>query len=362
MFLFEGCLGTVLVTGDCRADQKLLSNPIFTDVHHIDRIYLDNTFLCPSYDFPARDKVLGDIVEFVNHTGDSKILIGMKKFGKEEALVAIAKALNERICVSPEKLKLYQHLGLPDVFTTNPDQSRIVVVNQFSLKKHLDESNMGQKTVGIILTALFYNWSGGPYSKTNDIKVFEYSDHSSYNELFNFVKFLRPVRVEPIVREVSPMMKERPDYLDNILDMSAFTHCLSTAELYVSEPERLIHDGYKQMQGLPPLSNRPRLMTKVRKTIPPLKFASSSESSLKPRSSQETLQTLSKKQCTSEINIENKLPRKRRYKSSNESVIKAVSRMRWISKQDFSSFSRNKILEILNCEMDLLEHMLKLKS
>ena len=45
----------------------------------------------------------------------------------------------------------------------------------------IEEKRRERPTIGIILTALFYNWPGGPYSSSDlyGIHVFEYSDHSS---------------------------------------------------------------------------------------------------------------------------------------------------------------------------------------
>jgi hypothetical protein len=42
--------------------------------------------------------------------------------------VKIANALKEKICVSADRLPLFEAMELPDVFTTDPEQSRIFVV------------------------------------------------------------------------------------------------------------------------------------------------------------------------------------------------------------------------------------------
>jgi hypothetical protein len=45
----------------------------------------------------------------------------------------------------------------------------------------MEARNKERPSIGIILTALFYNWDNGPYSSSHEygLHVFEYSDHSS---------------------------------------------------------------------------------------------------------------------------------------------------------------------------------------
>jgi hypothetical protein len=45
----------------------------------------------------------------------------------------------------------------------------------------MEEKNVEKSTIGILLSALFHNWEGGPYSSSHNygLHVFEYSDHSS---------------------------------------------------------------------------------------------------------------------------------------------------------------------------------------
>ena len=48
-------------------------------------------------------------------------------------------------------------------------------------RRFMEAKNEERPTVAVMLTALFHNWEGGPYSSSHHygLHVFEYSDHSS---------------------------------------------------------------------------------------------------------------------------------------------------------------------------------------
>ena len=59
-----------------------------------------------------------------NHP-DHYIKLGIRKIGKEILLENIAKEIKEKILVSQERYEMLKDLQRPDVYTTDPDQSRI---------------------------------------------------------------------------------------------------------------------------------------------------------------------------------------------------------------------------------------------
>ena len=56
-----------------------------------------------------------------------QIYIGIRKIGKEKVLVDLAKRIQERILVSEDKYQMLSLMEYPDVFTTDPNESRFVL-------------------------------------------------------------------------------------------------------------------------------------------------------------------------------------------------------------------------------------------
>ena len=95
-------------------------------------------------------------------------------------------------------------------------------------KKFLLSENQKRPTIGLWLTALFYNWEdNSPYENCEvwDLNIFEYSDHSSYQEIIDFVKVLKPKKVIPIVgpsKSDNSWLKRRKNFEQQRSDMSSF--------------------------------------------------------------------------------------------------------------------------------------------
>ena len=84
----------------------------------------------------------------------------------------------------------------------------------------MERENKTKLTLGIMLTALYYGWDAptkAPYSesKNYNLHVLEYSDHSSFSEINEFVRAVKPKIVKPIVSSVvgSGMMREWANFL-----------------------------------------------------------------------------------------------------------------------------------------------------
>lgn len=96
--------------------------------------------------------------------------------------------------VSFERLDTLKALELPDVFTTDPGAGRIRVVDQSDIcSASLYQWNKEQPTLAILPT------SRPLVSFHHDVHVVPYSDHSSYQELEDFITALKPTTVVPIV-------------------------------------------------------------------------------------------------------------------------------------------------------------------
>ncbi|CAL4154133.1 unnamed protein product, partial [Meganyctiphanes norvegica] len=209
MFLFQGYFGNILYCGDMRWYEDLLENPILRSVveaKELDIVYIDNTFCADYCVFPSREGATKQIFDIIDSYPDHVIKIGVRSLGREDLLVAVGKHYQERVLVSPDKYKMLQMLGYPDVFTTEKSESRIHTIDlrQINNRNH-SNWNCEFPTISIVITALFVGWPNGPYSSQAERGVFvvPYSDHSSYAELEEMVRVLAPRRLIPIVTQWS---------------------------------------------------------------------------------------------------------------------------------------------------------------
>ncbi|XP_034246942.1 pneumococcal serine-rich repeat protein-like isoform X2 [Thrips palmi] len=197
MFLFQGKFGNILYTGDFRYTHKILENPVLSPIirnKELSVLYLDNTYAAPTCKFPSREKALQQVLKIIDENPDANILIGMRQLGKEEVLRAIALHINEKVCVSNQRFQILSKLEYEDVFTTDTTQSRIHAVELHTItQRHCQEST---KTVSIKLTSMYE--CGNVEKQRGNIYVVPYSDHSSHDELKEFVDHLRPLKLYPI--------------------------------------------------------------------------------------------------------------------------------------------------------------------
>ncbi|KAI2661691.1 5' exonuclease Apollo [Labeo rohita] len=177
MFLFEGYFGTRLYTGDFRYTPSMLREQCLRNTTTIDVLYLDNTNCDPTRAVPSR----------------------LYSLGKESLLVELAMEFKTWVEVDKERLETLRVLELPDVFTTDSGAGRIRVVAQSMINaSNLQAWNKVQPTIAILPT------SRPMVSSHPNVYVVPYSDHSSYQELEDFVSALRPISLVPIVGNCLP--------------------------------------------------------------------------------------------------------------------------------------------------------------
>ncbi|KGL96107.1 5' exonuclease Apollo, partial [Charadrius vociferus] len=123
------------------------------------------------------------------------LLAGVYSLGKETLLVDLAVEISTWVVVSPWRLEQMRLLELPDVFTTEEGAGWIRAVDVAEIRwDTLVSWNMLHPTIAILPT-------GRPVKVTHpNIHPIPYSDHSSFSELCEFVKWLKPCSVIPIVR------------------------------------------------------------------------------------------------------------------------------------------------------------------
>uniref|UniRef100_A0A673CSR0 5' exonuclease Apollo n=1 Tax=Sphaeramia orbicularis TaxID=375764 RepID=A0A673CSR0_9TELE len=124
----------------------------------------------------------------------SILYTGLYALGKESLLVDLAMEFKTWIEVTFQRMEILKALELPDVFTTDRGAGRIRVVDQLEINSaNLEEWNRAEPTLAILPT------SRPLVSFHPNVHVVPYSDHSSYQELEDFISALKPASVEPIV-------------------------------------------------------------------------------------------------------------------------------------------------------------------
>lgn len=222
MFLFEGQFGRILYTGDFR-----YSGPMLNDIKlhslctaNIDVLYLDNTFCDPRCIFPSREDAIVEILRIVRTYPDAQVKIGLRHLGKEQMLVVLARSLSEHIGVSEERYHILETLCMPNVFSVSPS-CRIQVVPLYCITTdQMAAWNQEQQTIAVIPTGIATALGYRSFPQRDDVYVVPYSDHSSYEELQQFVSAIEPRKIYPIL---GPDAKDRLfRSLPKRADMSCF--------------------------------------------------------------------------------------------------------------------------------------------
>ncbi|XP_041860931.1 5' exonuclease Apollo [Melanotaenia boesemani] len=194
MFLFEGYFGSIMYTGDFRYTPSMLREPCLRTNTTIDVLYLDNTYCDPNRTLPSRQRATQQIKEIIRNHPNHNVVIGLYTLGKESLLLELAMEFKTWIEVSFERLEILKALELPDVFTTERGAGRIRVVMQSEIHRStLHQWNQEHPTLAILPT------SRPVISLQSNLHVVPYSDHSSYQELEDFVSAIKPTSLVPIV-------------------------------------------------------------------------------------------------------------------------------------------------------------------
>jgi DNA cross-link repair 1A protein len=174
MFLFylRDTKKFILHTGDCRADDSVIENPIFKGIQ-IDTIYLDTTYCDSYYKFPPQKEIVRMGVELVKSElkkyPKSLIVCGSYTIGKERIFASIASELNAKICVSRDKKNIIDCLEdkqLASAVTLNPNETNLHVVqmgqlNMKDLKEYLTKFPHFERVIAIKPTGWTHNSDSG---------------------------------------------------------------------------------------------------------------------------------------------------------------------------------------------------------
>lgn len=239
MFLFEGYFGSILYTGDFRYTPSMLREPGLRTNITIDVLYLDNTNCDPNRPLPSRKTATQQIKEIIRCHPDYIVIIGLYTLGKESLLVELALEFKSWVEVSVERMETLKALDLPDVFTTEHGAGRFRVVDQSQISSaSMKQWNKVEPTLAILPT------SRPLVSFHPNVHIVPYSDHSSYQELEDFVSAIKPTSIVPVLGHCIPSglcallpHKKRHEFLvpesvrmymsrqnDNQLSSSGFTN------------------------------------------------------------------------------------------------------------------------------------------
>ena len=237
MFLFEGDFGRILYTADFRCDANFFQSFLTLPIGSIDTLYLDNTYFLAGANFPSREEATMQVVKVIEEHPRHRVVIVCYRIGKEDLLVKIALHFKEWIIVSMERYKILEILGVPNVFTTEEKVGRIRVIVAKELKNRSIQTWIRSiPTVAIFPTGLF-NQNNNPYRSQSWEKSFfvPYSDHSSFQELQGFLRYLKPDKVVPIIKDTNTRFLKNTNSVskqllassigieaDSILDMDSY--------------------------------------------------------------------------------------------------------------------------------------------
>ncbi|KAG6542227.1 hypothetical protein Mapa_016355 [Marchantia paleacea] len=219
MILFEPPNGeAVLHTGDFRFCSAMIDNASLqsTSVH---TLILDTTYCDQQYDFPKQEAVIQFVIEAIQaelFNPETLFLIGTYTIGKERVFLEVGKVLQKKIYVGTAKMKLLECMDLSAEdskwLTCNDQESFIHVVPLWSISSFNRMSSISRHYRGRYKLLVAFSptgWSFGRGKKKTPGKRHQqgtmirydvpYSEHSSFCELKEFVKFIAPADIIPSV-------------------------------------------------------------------------------------------------------------------------------------------------------------------
>eukprot|EP01018_Ginkgo_biloba_P027060 Gb_21652 [translate_table: standard] len=246
-------------TGDMRYSPSMKLEPALCDFIGADAVFLDTTYCNPKFVFPSQTEsveyVANTIHKIINEESDGVdkyarkssvlFLISAYVVGKEKILLAVSRRCNCLLHVDDRKLSILKCLDLVDteVFTTDFTASNVHVIgwnvlgetwpyfrpNWGNMERIMHERGYS-RVVGFVPTGWLYEVKRDSFpvrmKGSFEVHLVPYSEHSNYDELRDYVEFLRPKGIIPTVglegggldsKQAASMMK----YFTNLVDETA---------------------------------------------------------------------------------------------------------------------------------------------
>ncbi|XP_050227399.1 DNA ligase 6 isoform X2 [Mercurialis annua] len=263
-FLFRvksfGGIEMYVHTGDFRYCSDMKEARVLREFVGCDAVFLDTTYCNPKFVFPKQDESIDYIVGVIERIGGGEFrekssksvlfLVATYVVGKERILIEIAKRCRRKVFIDGRKMKVLSVLGYGDcgVFTEDATETDVHVVgwnvlgetwpyfrpNFVNIKEVMVERGYS-RVVGFVPTGWTYEVKRNKFSVRSkdsfEIHLVPYSEHSNYDELREYVKFLRPKRVIPTVgmdtenldsKHVVKMQKHFAGLVDEIANKKQF--------------------------------------------------------------------------------------------------------------------------------------------
>ncbi|KAK6279822.1 hypothetical protein POUND7_020089 [Theobroma cacao] len=228
-FLFKvptknGSFERYVHTGDFRYCNSMKLNSYLNGFVGCDAIFLDTTYCDPKFVFPSQEESIDYVVSVVDGIGKEfekkrvLFLVATYVVGKEKILVEVARRCQRKICVDGWKMGILAVLGYGDdgVFTEDESESNVHVVGwnvlgetwpyfrpNFVRMKEIMVEKGYEKVVGFVPTGWTYEVKRNKFAVRSkdsfEVHLVPYSEHSNYDELREYVKFLKPKKVIPTV-------------------------------------------------------------------------------------------------------------------------------------------------------------------
>lgn len=218
----------VLHTGDFRWDpdvmllsptyRQLVSNAATNEKQMT--VYLDTTYCDAAYTFPKQNESIRNILNIVQAELQKEppfnkplLVFGAYGIGKEKVYMSVAEMLQKKVWVDKTRWKtiMCYDWDINDKAMVTTDKSatniHVVSMNQINFNNFYNIRNKNgfafSHVVGFSPTGWTHKSSGLIVPRTKDGNVIydvPYSEHSSFNELKDFIKRMRPRYVIPTVK------------------------------------------------------------------------------------------------------------------------------------------------------------------
>ncbi|KAM7278267.1 hypothetical protein ACFE04_005401 [Oxalis oulophora] len=212
-------------TGDFRFCDEMKYDKLLSEFVNCDAVFLDTTYCHPKFIFPAQQESVDYIVSIIEKVGRNDVgskksvlfLVATYVIGKEKILVEIARRCGRKVYVDAKKMAVLRVLGMEEgIFTEDENESDVHVVGwnvlgetwpyfrpNFLKMKEIMEEKGYEKVIGFVPTGWTYEVKRNKFAvRTKDefeIHLVPYSEHSNYDELREYVGFLKPKKVIPTV-------------------------------------------------------------------------------------------------------------------------------------------------------------------
>jgi len=218
----------VLHTGDFRWDpdvmllsptyRQLVSNAATNEKQMT--VYLDTTYCDAAYTFPKQNESIRNILNIVQAELQKEppfnkplLVFGAYGIGKEKVYMSVAEMLQKKVWVDKTRWKtiMCYDWDINDKAMVTTDKSatniHVLSMNQINFNNFYNIKNKNgfaySHIVGFSPTGWTHKSSGLIVPRTKDGNVIydvPYSEHSSFNELKDFIKRMRPRYVIPTVK------------------------------------------------------------------------------------------------------------------------------------------------------------------